>query len=135
MKQKRISLFFVVALLLFGLGYIFTNSIQLSICLSNETVVEASCINFYERLGDPMFYGGGALSLVFLILLFLPSAFGTWKKFAVWFVPLAALLFAFYPDPGSGDFLSPYPEQVFKWVSVLYVLVGLGIIGWAKIKK
>jgi hypothetical protein len=72
---------------------------------------------------------------VFLILLFVPRAFGAWKKFAIWFVPLAALLFAFYPDPGSGDFLSPYPEQVFQWVSALYVLISLIIIAVSSFRQ
>ena len=69
-----------------------------------------------------------ALAIVFLILLFLPSSFSAWKKFAKWFVPLATLLFIFYPEPGSGDFFSPYPEQVFKWVSVIYVVASVLII-------
>jgi beta-lactamase regulating signal transducer with metallopeptidase domain len=74
-------------------------------------------------------YGGGALALVFVLLYAFPQAFNAWKKFAIWFIPLAALLFVFYPNPGSGDFLSPMPEQVFQWVSVLYVAVSGLIIG------
>ncbi|OGG40529.1 hypothetical protein A2118_01910 [Candidatus Kaiserbacteria bacterium GWA2_50_9] len=70
----------------------------------------------------------GALAIVFLVLLFIPRAFSVWKKFAIWFVPLAALLFIFYPDPGSGDLFSPYPEQVFQWVSGLYVFISLVLI-------
>lgn len=131
MKQKRLPILFVATLILFGLGYVLSNSVFFSLCSQTEY----ACRDLFNRVGDPLFYGGGALSLVFLILLFIPQAFQKWKKFAVWFVPLAALLFAFYPNPGSGDFLSPYPEQVFKWVSVFYVVVSLAIIGWAKIKK
>src|SRR3989344_928766 len=66
-----------------------------------------------------LFYGMSALSLVFLVLLFLPQAFSAWKKFAVWFIPIATLIFIFYPDPSSGDYFSPYPEQVFQWASAL----------------
>ncbi|KKT14132.1 MAG: hypothetical protein UW83_C0036G0003 [Parcubacteria group bacterium GW2011_GWD1_44_9] len=112
----------------FGVGYILTNSTQFNICIANKVVTDAACINFYERVGDPLFYGMGALTIVFLILLFLPQAFPAWKKFAIWFIPLATLLFIFYPDPGSGDYFSPYPEQVFRWVSGLYVLVSLIIV-------
>lgn len=125
----------VVSLVGLGLGYILTNSIQFGICIANEKITEASCINFYERLGDPFFYGMGALALVFLVLLAVPKAFEAWKKFAIWFVPLAALLFIWYPEPGSGDFFSPYPEQVFQWVSGLYVLVSLVLIGLSLRKK
>ena len=86
------------------------------------------------RLGKGLFYGMGALAIVFLLLLFIPRAFPTWKKFAIWFIPIAALLFIAYPEPGSGDYFSPYPEQVFQWVSALYVLVSLIIIAWSSIK-
>src|SRR3989344_5696662 len=72
--------------------------------------------------------GSGALALIFLTLLFIPQAFPAWKKFAVWFVPLVALLFIVYPNPGSGDLFSPYPEQVFRWVSGLYVAASILII-------
>jgi len=109
-------------------GYILTNSTKFNICVLNQTITEATCINFYERLGDPLFYGMLALTVVFLILLFIPRAFDAWRKFAVWFIPLAVLLFIFYPDPGSGDLFSPYPEQVFQWVSGLYVLISVFII-------
>lgn len=75
-----------------------------------------------------LYYGAGALAIVFFVLLFTSRAFSAWKKFAVWFVPLATLLFIFYPEPGSGDLFSPYPEQVFQWVSGLYVLISVAII-------
>jgi|SRR3989344_7644716 len=85
------------------------------------------CYNLIT-ISKAFFYGMSALAIVFLILLFLPSSFSAWKKFAKWFVPLATLLFIFYPEPGSGDFFSPYPEQVFKWVSVIYVVASVLII-------
>ncbi len=127
----------LLALAVFGLigGYILTNSVHFGLCISNSTVVDASCINFYERVGDPLFYGMGALALVFLLLLFVPHAFHAWRKFAIWFVPLAALLFIAYQEPGSGDYFSPYPEQVFQWVSVLYVLISIIIIVVASRRK
>ena len=80
------------------------------------------------RLGKGLVYGSSALALIFLILVFTPQAFPAWKKFAIWFVPLAALLFAFYPGPGGNDLFSPYPEQVFRWVSGLYVIISILII-------
>src|SRR3990167_9372709 len=61
-----------------------------------------------------LFYGMSALAVVFLALLFKPGAFHAWKKFAKWFVPVAALIFIFYPNPGAGDLFSPYPSQYFN---------------------
>lgn len=131
MKNKQIIIPFVLSLVGFGVGYVLTNSIKFGICISNNVVTDASCINLYERLGDPLFYGASALALVFFVLLLIPRAFSAWKKFAVWFIPLAAILFIFYPEPGSGDLFSSYPEQVFQWVSGLYVLISATIIAIA----
>jgi len=64
-----------------------------------------------------------ALAVVFFILLLVPRAWTAWKKFAIWYVPLATLLFIFYQDPGSGNLVSPYAETVFIWVSGIYVVV------------
>ncbi|MDO8624141.1 MAG: hypothetical protein Q7R54_02185 [bacterium] len=135
MKNKLILGLLALSLVGFGIGYVLTNSIKFGICMANNVITDASCINFYERVGDPIFYGMGALTIVFLVLLFIPRTFSAWKKFAMWFVPLAALLFIFYPDPGSGDLFSPYPEQVFQWVSSFYVLVSVVIIAIASLRK
>lgn len=128
MKNKQILIPLVLSIVGFVVGYILTNSIKFGICISNNVVTDALCINLYERIGDPLFYGAGALAIVFFVLFFTSYAFSTWKKFAVWFVPLSALLFIFYPEPGSGDLFSPYPEQVFQWVSGLYVITSLILI-------
>ncbi len=122
--RRHIIIFFVISLVGLAVGYFLTNSIQFGFCEQNQY----SCRDLFNNIGDPLFYGMGALSLVFAALLAAPHAYGVWKKFAVWFVPLAALLFMFYPEPGSGDYFSPYPEQVFQWVSALYVLVSLALI-------
>ena len=132
MSTRKITFsLLIVSLIGFGIGYILKNSTELGLCL----VSEPTCINNFTWIGNGLFYGMPALALVFLILAFLPQAFPTWKKFAVWFIPLAALLFIFYPDPGSGDYFSPYPEQVFQWVSILYVVISILIIALKTIKQ
>lgn len=129
------KLFLASSFLLSALGFVFTNSVKFGFCISNQEVREVLCINFFERVGDPLFYGGLALFAVFVLLTFLPQAFNTWKKFATWFIPLAILLFIFYPNPGAGDYFSPYPEQVFKWTSILYVAISTIVIGLVSVKK
>lgn len=136
MFQRRIvSWLFAVSI--FGVGYVLTNSYDFKLCYSNlETnTFDVPCHAFYEAIGNPLYYGAEALAVVFLVLLFTSRAFSAWKKFAVWFIPLAALLFIFYPEPGSGDLFSPYPEQVFQWVSGLYILVSITIIVIASLRK
>ncbi len=119
MRKIYLFIILVTTIILSFMGYMLTNSPAFGLCSINEY----SCREPLNHIGDPLLYGMSALSLVFFLLLFVPQSFGAWKKFAVWFVPLATLLFIFYPDPGSGDLFSPYPEQVYRWVSTLYVII------------
>jgi len=121
----RISLFLISAVVGLVGGFLILNS----------NLQASATGDFLVRLGKGLVYGMGALVLVFSVLFFIPRAFSAWKKFAIWFVPLAALLFIVYPEPGSGDYFSPYPEQVFQWVSAFYVLVSLTIIVIAALRR
>lgn len=132
MNTKKITfILFIFSLVGFGAGLILKSSTELGLCL----ISEPTCINNLTLIGDGLFYGMSALSFVFFILLFTPNTFQVWKRFAIWFIPLATLLFIFYPNPGSGDYFSPYPEQIFKWVSVLYVVISILIIASKTIKQ
>lgn len=122
--RKLIFGLLAISLIGFGIGYVLTNSVLFNLCSYDQY----SCRELLNNIGDPLYYGMPALALVFFVLLFAPNAFQAWKKFAIWFIPLATLLFIFYPSPGSGDFFSPYPKQVFQWVSALYVVVSAAII-------
>jgi hypothetical protein len=123
--------FLLLSLVGFSIGYVLTNSIYFGLCSHDQYV----CREIFNKIGGPLIYGMGALAIVFLVLLFSKNTWGAWKKFAMWFVPLATLLFIFYPEPGSGDLFSPYPETIFKWVSGIYVVISLVIILMASLKK
>jgi hypothetical protein len=112
------------------LGYVLTNSVKFGFCTPDAY----SCRDLLNKIGDPLLYGTGALVVVFVLLLLVPKAWSAWKKFAIWFVPIAALLFILYKGPGSGDLFSPDPEFVFKWVSILYVVINVGIIALVALK-
>jgi hypothetical protein len=129
--KKEISFFLVVSFVGFLSGYILSNSASFGICASNAY----ECRDLFNRIGDPLLYGMGALSLVFVILLFFTRAVSAWKKFAGWFIPLAAILFAVYPQPGAWDFLSPDPETLFKWISISYVVISVAIIVGVALKS
>jgi hypothetical protein len=128
--RKKMLTGLIISLLGFCSGYLLSNSYELGFCFSNfqTNTFDVSCHHLYERIGNPLFYGMSALSLVFLILALIPQAFSAWKKFAKWFIPIATLIFIFYPQPGSGDLFSPYPEQVFKWASIFYIVISVIII-------
>ena len=116
--KKKIFLLLVVSVVGWMAGYLILHS----------NLQASSTGDFLVKLGDALSYGMPALALIFLILFFIPSSFPAWKKFAKWFIPLTALLFIFYNGPSSGDLFSPYPEQVFQWVSALYVIISVLII-------
>lgn len=120
--RKKISLFLILSIIGFVIG--------IFLLKFYECGNSISCYNLTTR-SFAIFYGMPALALVFLVLLFRPQAFPAWKKFAVWFIPLATLLFVFYSGPSSGDYFSPYPEDVFKWVSILYVVASIFVISKA----
>ncbi len=121
----------------FLVGYVMTNSIQYGICTFTETVTDATCINFYDKVGDPLFYGFGALSLVLLALLAFPRATRPWwKYFAIWYIPLALALFIIWPEPRGGmgvvpSVLGPAPEAAFRWISGIFLVVSAGIVALA----
>lgn len=96
------------------------------------------CYYLSTRVFDPLIYGMSALVLVFATLVLVPRAYEAWKKFAVWAIPLTALLFILAPEQSSGlgvVAFGPTPEQVFKWGSVLFVVVSLVIIVRAGLRK
>ncbi len=121
--RNKILVGFLASLLLFVVGYVFTNSATFNLCDTSNATFDANCVNSNESIGDPLFYGMGALAIVFLMLAFKTDAVGSWKKFAKWYIPLATLVFVFYGGPSSGDFFSPYPEQVYQWLAGAYILV------------
>ena len=138
MNTRKIAFgLFIFSLVGVLIGYLLTSSYDFGFCYSNiqTNTFDVSCHGLYERIGNPLFYGMSALSLIFFILIFTQQAFSIWKKFAIWFIPLATLFFIFYPDPGSGDYFSPYPEQVFKWISILYVVISILIITFETIRQ
>jgi|CXWL01.1.fsa_nt_gi hypothetical protein len=126
MKPKSIILgSLLLSLVGFGVGY-FVLHLNIEASISGYALVKYS---------KALFYGMGALAVVFLALLFTQKAFSVWWKFGVWFIPLAALLFIFYPEGGAMDLAWPFPETVFQWVSGLYVAVSAGIIASAAAKN
>lgn len=117
-NRKKIILSLILSIFAFFVSFLILKS-----------DLQASAVgDILVRTGKGLFYSMSALSFVFLLLLISPQSFPAWKKFAKWAIPIMALIFIFYPEPGGGDMFSPYPEQVFRWVSVLYVVVSILII-------
>ena len=123
MKIKiLIFILFILSLVGFGVGYFFS---EMYIC-----GYTSSCYHFINDIAHPFLYGMGALSFVFFVLLFVPKAFATWLKFAIWFVPLTVILFItwYKLPPNTGLALGPSLETFVEWMSILYIIVSLLLI-------
>jgi hypothetical protein len=109
----------------FGIGYVLTNSTVFKLCMDEEY----QCRELYNTIGDPLYFGMGALAFVFVVLSIFPTAFNAWKNFALWFLPLATDIFVTYKGPGGG-FMDPLPGPVemYRWLGGLYIVLSLAII-------
>lgn len=126
--MKNITiLFLILSLVGFGVAYFLLHIYNCG---------HSSFCNFLIfDFARPLLYGTGALAIIFFVLLFVPRAFPVWKKFAVWAIPLIALLFSIWPTSRGGgmgvapSFIGPSAIQVYQWVSALYVITSIIIIG------
>lgn len=131
--KKKPAVYFIASVVLAAVGYLISKKPGLLILCDNQTYgLRRGCFVEYFRIGDPLLYGMSALALIFLVLYFLPKAWDAWKKFALWFVPITAILFIVYPEPESWDIPQ---EPVFKFISGVYVVVSLLIILYASLRK
>lgn len=130
-SQQYILLLLVLSLVSIGIGYLAYSSYQTGICFADYSTnaFDVRCHEFFDKFGLSLLYGSSALALVFLALSFVPQSISTWKRFAIWYIPIATILFIVWQEPRGFDPLTPYPEQVYKFLSIVYVVVSLFIIG------
>jgi len=87
---------------------------------------------------DPNWLSTFSLSLIFFILLFTKEAiFNAWKKFGVWYIPLAAVLIFLAPSGSGGNFgysMSIDREGATIFLSAIFIIVSLIIIILKSIK-
>ena len=130
--KKKPLLYLFVSSAVAVVGYLISKNSGFMILCNESGSLSRECFVEYSRIGDPLFYGMAALAVIFLVLYFLPKAWDAWKKFALWFVPITAVLFIVYPEPESWDLPQ---EPVFKFISGVYVVVSLLIILYASLRK
>ena len=128
---------FIVSLAGAATGYILENSVRFGLCAANSsTGFDTGCLNLYSSLGPALFYSFGALTIVFLVLLFIPKAFSAWWKFGIWAIPLAVLFMLLGSQPQhSWINTASSPDSVYRWVSGTFLIISLAIIGIAKANK
>lgn len=132
MSTKKLNITLLgFSLIGLGVGYILTNSVVFGLCGSDAY----TCRGLLNEIGDPLFYGMAVLAVVFFILIFIPRAFSAWWKFAIWYIPLAVLIFATIPAPRAWINVYPSPDSVYRWVSGIYLAVSMGLILMVSLKK
>lgn len=98
----------------------------------------ALCIysfRFFTNLGTFIFSFSLALSLtLFLLLFFRETVFTAWKKFAKWYIPIAAILIFLTAGTFTGGSWGPSTdldaEGMSILASVLFFFISLIVIGW-----
>jgi hypothetical protein len=113
-----------------GVGYFLGQGYEYGLC--GKSIF---CLKLMNH-GDALFYGALGLGIVFAALMAVPSAVRAWKKFAIWAIPLLVIIFATTQDSmGEWISLSPSVEQTFQFLSTIYVIISIVIIGTVKLKK
>ncbi len=128
-KKKQIVL--ILSLVLLVVGYVLDNSVSFGLC----EITERGCKNFLNYNGHIIFTASQFILAISFILLFVKDkVFELWQKFAVWYLPIVAILIWLIPEPGSGDFLAPSNIMFTKWFFWLYALISLILIIYKTLK-
>ncbi len=126
MKGKLKYLFLSGSLIGIGIGYFLSHAYDLKICGAS-----LACASLMDK-GDALFYSMQGLAVVFAALIFVPRALNSWKKFAIWYLPIMFIYFAFYKNEG---FFSIPERDVYIFFSVLYVFISLILISIVAVRK
>jgi hypothetical protein len=135
--KKMVGILLGLSILGIITGLIFTEPEKYGICAPDKLF---TCIEpLGNSIGQPLFLGAIALSLVFLALLFLsPAYFKAWLKYAAWFIPVGIIIIASSDVNCSGGLglgLCFDKELATWWSSGIYFLLSLGVIIATYIKQ
>ena len=110
-------------------GSIFMNTSMLGICPSGTSICP---FRYTSVIGQPFVLFFGSLFLIFFTLLFTKEAvWNKWKKFGIWYIPLATFLIFLAPSSSGGSFgysMGFDREGVAMFTSGLFLIISLIII-------
>lgn len=121
--KKVISRTFLLSIVFLLVGLFFAFPQNLGLCAANDWVCISS---FSGNIGEP---------LTFFMLLFIPSVilvyvfrnivYQAWKKFALIYLPLSAILIALVPVSCGGNFISffCFNKENASWLTALSFLL------------
>jgi hypothetical protein len=131
--NKTLNFALVFFVLNFFIGILFAIPEKIGLCGQGDV----SCIyKISEGFAQPLILGSFFLGITFLVLRFLPKrVFNLWLKFAVWYVPLAALWIIITPASGGGwAGLAPDKEGVIWLLGGIYLAVSFCLIAYKTLR-
>jgi hypothetical protein len=123
MQNRWILLsFLVISSIGYFLGYFFLHSYDCAPSISCEYLSEKFLA---------LYYGAGALAVVFAVLVVLNKAVFTWGRFAVWIVPMGASFLLLY-HPNSWE---PDARDVYRFFGTTYLIISFVLIAWNVLRR
>ncbi|MEK7615752.1 MAG: hypothetical protein AAB420_00920 [Patescibacteria group bacterium] len=132
--KKQISIILIVSILLVGLGVFFGSADKVGLCLVDETYYDTTCMTKYvEKIGQPLLFFSFSIFISVLILFFVrESTYLAWRKFAMWAVPIGAIILFLVPGSSGGGLGISGPDltkETASWgVSIIFLIISLFII-------
>ena len=126
-KKKFIITFLV--LLVVAIGFIlYARADYVGIC--DQVLKERTCLKRLYFIVGPIFTLSIGLAPFFLILAFLPEpVFRAWRKFALWYIPIAAIVLIFDTITATHGNLMNFDTELTNWFLVIvFVLTSVCII-------
>jgi hypothetical protein len=118
-------------------GFALLYPAKFGICTADFTnlIFDTSCLKDSSDNGMKLFYPSVALTFIFFVLLFTPTAVRAWRKFSAWYILLAILWLASYSESFSAwDFSEGIQGRAMS-VSSMYIGISVGIIAVALISQ
>lgn len=108
------------------IGFVLIQPEKFGVCQPDEFF---SCIEpLGGKIGQPLFYGSIAVSIIFLLLFFLSQQyFKNWLKYVAWIIPVSILWIALEPVT-CGSMVCFDKELATWWASGIYLVLSLAVI-------
>ena len=132
--KKQIGIIILVSILFLFSGLVFGFSGEIGLCTSDSVnlIYDVSCLTKFSALAEPFFLGSIAVLFISLILLFTrESTYLSWRRFAIWAIPISIIILWIAPTSTPGGWISggDFTKETASWgVSVLLLLISLIII-------
>ena len=129
--RKEILLLMLAMIIFFGIGLFFGFSEEVGLCKYSD----GTCYRFYGYvIAQPLIFFSTAIFLVCAILLITKEkVYRSWKKFAIFAIPVCIFLLIIAPSSTSGGFgisgKDDFTRETASWgVPIMFIAISLVII-------